>query len=474
MRLALAFAVVMAVVLAGVGAFLYIRLAHELDRSIDQNLRSRASDLAGVVQAADGGLGGAGTARLLESDESFAQVIARDGRVVDATEPTAEAPLLSPSEIARAARSTIFLERSTTPVGDEPVRLLATPVDARDGPVIVVVGASTGDRAEALNSLRRLLFIGGPIALVLASAAGYALAAAALRPVDAMRRRADTITSAGDAQRLPVPPARDELSDLARTLNAMLDRIDAAAERERRFVADASHELRRPVTSLKAELEVAVRRARSRDELHAALLSAVADADVLAHLADDLLLLASARDGGLPLRRAPLEVAELLEGVARRFALRAEAARRAIVLGPIEPVRVYVDRLRLEQALDNLVDNALRHGAGAVTLPLGGATPSSTSRSPTRAADSRTRSSSTPSSGSGAPTTRAPGRAPASDSRSSRRSPRRTAAPRRSGTWTAPAPSQRSRFRSPPRTTADHGAGRGRPSSTAHRRALSL
>ena len=149
---------------------------------------------------------------------------------------------------------------------------------------------------------------------MLASAAGYALAAAALRPVDAMRRRADTITSAGDAQRLPVPPARDELSDLARTLNAMLDRIDAAAERERRFVADASHELRRPVTSLKAELEVAVRRARSRDELHAALLSAVADADVLAHLADDLLLLASARDGGLPLRRAPLEVAELLGG----------------------------------------------------------------------------------------------------------------------------------------------------------------
>ncbi len=367
-RLALAFAVVMAVVLAGVGAFLYIRLAHELDRSIDQDLRSRASDLAGVVGAADGGLGGAGTARLLESDESFAQVIARDGRVVDATEPTAEAPLLSRSEIARAAQSTIFLERSTTPVGDEPVRLLATPVDARDGPVIVVVGASTGDRAEALDSLRRLLFIGGPIALLLASAAGYALAAAALRPVDAMRRRADTITSAGDAQRLPVPPARDELSDLARTLNAMLDRIDAAAERERRFVADASHELRRPVTSLKAELEVAVRRARSRDELHAALLSAVADADVLAHLADDLLLLASARDGGLPLRRAPLQVAELLEGVARRFALRAEAARRAIVLGPIEPVHVDVDRLRLEQALDNLVDNALRHGGGAVTL----------------------------------------------------------------------------------------------------------
>jgi heavy metal sensor kinase len=368
LRLALAFAAVMAVVLVGVGAFLYVRLAHELDRSIDQNLRSRASDLAGVVQADEGVLGESGTARLLEADESFAQVVAPDGRVLDATGPAVATSLLSPSEVARAARSTIVLERRTTPAGDEPVRLLATPVEARGGPVIVVVGASTGDRAEALDSLRRLLFIGGPIALVLASVAGYALTAAALRPVDAMRRRADTITSAGDAQRLPVSPAHDELSDLARTLNAMLDRIDAAAERERRFVADASHELRRPVTSLKAELEVALRRARSRDELQAALLSAVADADMLAHLADDLLLLASARDGGLALRRAPVAVGDLLEGVARRFALRARAAERPILLADAAPETISADRLRLEQALDNLVDNALRHGGGAVTL----------------------------------------------------------------------------------------------------------
>jgi signal transduction histidine kinase len=281
------------------------------------------------------------------------------------------APLLSAGDLVRAQASTVTLDRESTPVGDEAVRLLATPVEAAGGRLVVVVAASTGDRDEALASLRDELVLGGAAALVLASLAGYALTGAALRPVEAMRRRAETITSAASGQRLPVPPGRDEVPELARTLNAMLDRIDAAAERERRFVADASHELRRPVTLLKAEIEVALRGARTRDELEDALRSAVDASDELAHLADDLLVLASVDGRRLELRLEPIRIDDLLTGVARRYELRARAEGRRLGVDPDHAGVVVADRLRLDQALGNLVDNALRHGDGTVTLSAG-------------------------------------------------------------------------------------------------------
>ena len=141
--------------------------------------------------------------------------------------------------------------------------------------------------------------IGGPVALLLASLAGYVLAGAALRPIEAMRRRAQEISTASLDERLPVPAARDEVARLGETLNAMLARIEDGLARERRFVADASHELRTPLALLKTELELALRRARSPEELQAAIESAAGETDRLARMADDLLLLARSDQGQL-------------------------------------------------------------------------------------------------------------------------------------------------------------------------------
>jgi signal transduction histidine kinase len=147
----------------------------------------------------------------------------------------------------------------------------------------------------------------------------------------------------------------------------MLDRLEQAAERERGFVASASHELRTPLALLRAELELALREGRSPSELRAAVASAAAESDRLAQLAEDLLVLARADEGRLPVRPERLDAAELLESTARRFEARAREAGRDLQVrtgdGPI-----YADRLRAEQALANLVDNALRHGDGAVEL----------------------------------------------------------------------------------------------------------
>ena len=121
-----------------------------------------------------------------------------------------------------------------------------------------------GQTEETLHHLFRGLIVAGPVGLLLATLGGYLLAAAALRPVESMRRRASAISATTTGARLPVPRSRDEIRDLAETLNDMLGRLEAALEHERRFVADASHELRTPLALLKAELELALRRPEER------------------------------------------------------------------------------------------------------------------------------------------------------------------------------------------------------------------
>jgi two-component system, OmpR family, sensor kinase len=360
-RLTLAFTAVMAVVLVAVGLFLYLRFDAELDRALDQSLRSRGDDLAAV--AGSSRLGSADE-RLVETDESFAQVIGADGAVLDASPGLASGPLLDDSELARARRGPVFIDRTSVPGFDEHVRVLARPADGR----VVVAGATLEDKEESLASLLAVLLTGGPIALLLAALAGYGLASAALRPVAAMRREAAEISRLESGRRLPVPPGGDELAQLGGTLNEMLERLERSAERERGFVASASHELRTPLALLKAELELALRAGRTVEELRAAVASAAAESDRLVQLAEDLLVLAQADEGRLPVRPERLEAAELLHSTARRFEARADDLGRRLWVDGGDGLTLFADRLRMEQALANLVDNALRHGDGTVEL----------------------------------------------------------------------------------------------------------
>jgi signal transduction histidine kinase len=204
--------------------------------------------------------------------------------------------------------------------------------------------------------------------LVLATALGYALAGAGLRAVEAMRRRAALISGNQPGERLPVQTTGDELERLGTTLNEMLSRLEDALERERGFVADAGHELRTPLALLRAELDFALHHAATQDELRSALRVASEETDRLAQLAGDLLLIAGSDGGKLHLRREPITASELLESVRNRFSWRsAESQRELQVRAPADLI-INGDRLRLEQALGNLVDNALRHGHGTVHI----------------------------------------------------------------------------------------------------------
>jgi signal transduction histidine kinase len=365
LRLTLPFAAAMALVLAGGAMLLYLRVGSALLASADQNARAQLGEMSGQAERGS---------RFVDRDNTrgltLGQLVRANGTIAHST------PTGLPTLITEARRREVFTGRTMRWNAHVPGlrgdwRLVAEPVQTPLGKAVLVAAASLATRDEALDRLSRELLFGAPLALAIAVVAGYLVAAAALRPVDAMRARAADITASRPGQRLPVPEARDELSRLASTLNDMLARLEATFEHERRFVADASHELRTPLTMMRTELELALRRTRSRAELERALQSAAEETERLSELADDLLLIAQSDQGRLPVRPEPLETREILETVAERFSGDAEMRRRRISVSAGESIRVVADRTRVEQALGNLVGNALRYGQGEVGLRAG-------------------------------------------------------------------------------------------------------
>jgi signal transduction histidine kinase len=328
LRLTVAFAAALLIVLALSAAFVYARVEDDLNENLDENLSARADAAQALVEAQAGRPGGTGFDRvqLGEGEDGFAQVLRQNGEVVASTLPATAGSVLDPAELGRASEAASDLgEREVAGVEAE-ARILARPLRFGDRTYIVVVGASTGDRDETLAGLRTTFLIGAPVAVLLISALGYLLAGLAVAP------------------------------------------IAAALRHERTFVGDASHELRTPLSVLRTELELAQRRERSPQELAAVLRSAAEEVDRLSRLAEDLLVLARSDERSLPLKRDRIRLADLLERVRRRFGPRAEQAGRELMISAPDGAEALLDPVRLEQALGNLVDNALRYGAGPVRL----------------------------------------------------------------------------------------------------------
>jgi two-component system, OmpR family, sensor kinase len=364
-KLTAAFAAALVLVLALAGLFVYLRVESGLTETIDDGLEARAADLERLA-ARPGDLPPRLSGGLFEGEEGFSQILGADGEVLASTLRPQTAPALDPEQIDQAARGSVLVERAVPGIEGE-ARVLAEPASG-DGSTVVVAGASTQDRQEALAGIASAFVVGAPLALLVASGLGYLLAARSLAPVERMRRRASEITLERTGERLPLPEAEDEIHRLGTTLNTMLDRIEASLERQREFVADASHELRTPLAVLRAELELADRSERSPEELQSALRSAAEEVDRLSRLAEDLLVVARSDRGRLPVKRERVDLRVLLARVGERFGTRANESAREIVVDVPADLEAELDVLRLEQAVGNLIDNALRHGAGHVRV----------------------------------------------------------------------------------------------------------
>ena len=231
----------------------------------------------------------------------------------------------------------------------------------------VEIDARIRHREEALHELLAQLAVAFSGTLLICGVVGYSVARAALDPVERMRRRASAGTA--DASfRLPVPDTRDELSRLAETLNELFARVQDGVDRQHRLIADSSHELRTPLSQLLLRVDLALSRERPPEELRDALVDLRQDAQRLVRLANDLLLLARADDGSLPLRPERVALHDLATESAARFEAAAQRDGRGISVDVDPGLELDADRDRLGQALDNLVDNAIQHGQGMVTV----------------------------------------------------------------------------------------------------------
>ncbi|ARF58416.1 sensor histidine kinase [Streptomyces gilvosporeus] len=359
LRLVIAVAAAMSLVLGGAAALVYWRVESALDQQLDADLATYHHNLVRDLRAGRSPSG---------PDGSAYQILDTHGHVIEASALVRRERLLSADEITAADGGTTVHRDIGGLLALNPHTLRLTAQRVRlpgHRTVIAVAALRRGHRDEALRELLAQLALADGLTLLAASYVGYRTARAALDPVERYRHRAATLADAAPRVRLPVPEDRDdELTRLGHTLNQMLDRLESAAERERRFLADASHELRTPLSLLRAELDVALHRPRSADELTETLRSVDTEVQRLIDLSNALLDLEELGSTE-HLTRAPVDLADLVETAVAPHLPAAEDDGRTLTVD-VTPATVTIDARWLRPALSNMISNALRHGHGDI------------------------------------------------------------------------------------------------------------
>ena len=257
---------------------------------------------------------------------------------------------------------------------DDPYLLEVAGVQLGTGDYRVVVATPISAQQESVRTALSLLLLGLPLLLLLVGVATWLLVGRALGPVERIRSRVSEIGGSRVAERIPVPSSGDEIARLAVTMNEMLERLDQAQGAQRRFVADSSHELRSPLATLTAAVELAAadRSSETWRELSPVMASEITR---MSRLVEDLLLLAKVDEHTMRLHVEEVDLDDLVDGETRRL----RAISGLTVRPAVHPVRILGDRARLGQAITNLADNAARHARSTVQLTLeetatGGAT----------------------------------------------------------------------------------------------------
>jgi heavy metal sensor kinase len=293
-------------------------------------------------------------------------VWALDGRLLY---PDRTAPDSVRTRPTAAARTRERIESVTLP-GGRHVRQLTGPQDVAARQVTVRVARPEDRLRRELNGLLFVLLLGVPVATVLAGIGGYVVARRGLAPIDRMAASARAITAARLGDRLPVENPADELGHLASVFNETFGRLQASFEQLRRFTADASHEMRTPLTALRAVGEVGLQESRSGEDYREIIGSMLEEADRLNQLVETLLTLARADGGHVRLNRERVDLGDLAREVADHLGALAEDRQQAITVKSSGPVLAEVDRVVLRQAAINLLDNAIKYSPAGGTIRL--------------------------------------------------------------------------------------------------------
>ncbi len=334
-----------------------VALESILVQSATRAAQLQAGQIAAVVAAGEYTPTAAVTA--LPAQGAVLQVLDRSGAVVAASDP---ALLAAPITTSRPARGASEVARADQ-VGDEkdPYVVVAQGIADRQGtPYTLVVAAPLGVETRTVSSATTLLAAGAALlTLVLLVAVGN-IVTRALAPVEHIRGEVSQISRTGAGARITVPPSGDEIARLAETMNGMLERLSRSDAAARRFVSDASHELRSPIATLRTHLETSP--GDGRGHVLAERDLALAEVARLQSLVEDLLTLAKADDQGLVLRDEEVDLDDVVDAEIRRV----RTVTAVPVRAHVEPALVRGDGDRLVQVLRNVVDNAVRHTTGEV------------------------------------------------------------------------------------------------------------
>jgi signal transduction histidine kinase len=341
------------------GVILYVVLATSLTRTVQSEALASAREVGLLVSS------GRTPDPVPASGAQVVQVLSADNRVVTGS-LTADrlTALVTPEEKTQALAGEVVVVAGNRAGLSGSLQVSAVEAVSGTDRVTVVAALPTADLESATSTLRNLLFIVFPLLLLVCALIAWRVIGAALRPVEELRSGASRIDGSSTDERLAVPPTGDEIAALATTLNEMLDRVATARRTQRAFVADAAHELRSPLATMRTQLEVATRLGEG-GRLPADQMPEVAR---LSALVEDLLLLARADDDRSAQRvSAPVELARLVEDVAGRYAAARVPVRWTVAdgLGSVSVLASYDD---LYRALTNLVDNAVRHASSGVDV----------------------------------------------------------------------------------------------------------
>jgi signal transduction histidine kinase len=358
-RVTLASTAGLAVALAAAALLLANVLRVSLIRGLDNSARQGAREVAALQNAGHPPHPvpvGPGTVTI--------QVLGRQGQIINVS-PDADrlVPLLSPRVAAANARAGRAVLLNGQPYG-LPGEVRVATVALRGGGT-VIAAVAYAPVAESLATLGRALIIGTPVLLVLLAGAVWLIVGSTLRPIAELRRGAQDVTRTGQPRALPVPAAHDEVNSLAVTLNDMLSRLGAAQQRQRGLISDTAHELRSPIASIRAQLEVALDHPDSQDWQQTGS-DVLADTLRLAALAEDLLVLARLDEADKPWAAQDVELATLAADVVSRY----PDAPVPVVLAQAEPCQVTGDPDGLGRMLSNLIDNAARYARTQVAVSL--------------------------------------------------------------------------------------------------------
>ena len=368
-KLTLWYVLILGILLISFSSFLYFTLSKSLYRDVDNKLTSLAELIASESVSPLSKFGFGNIDQALEASMNlkpigkFIQVLDESGKIGRKSDNLRNVQLpISLTALKNASKGLITFETNRS-FENAPLRIITFPVIENNHITkIVQIASSLEDVEDALNTLFIILMITVPFALMVASLGGQFLANKALKPVDKITQTARMITSQNLNQRIEPPKVKDEISRLIETFNEMISRLDQSFRQIKQFSTDASHELKTPLTILKGEVEVTLRKERTSHEYEQTLKSNLEEINRMSQIVDDLLLLSKADIGEIRLNKEVINLTEILNEVVAQMNILAQSKTLLIeTSNHHEDIHIFGDGLRIRELFLNLIENGIKY-----------------------------------------------------------------------------------------------------------------